>query len=107
MAKSFQLAVNTINGEILEFPKTITVTCDQISPLGISVIRDWNEMLCIVSKRVLLLRYGMQTFGTTQFKSVAEFNQFKKSQCSCCPEICHLQLNGCDIRLNGCLISMF
>ncbi len=107
MAKSFQFTVNTINGEFLEFPKTVTVVCDKIFPLGVSVIRDWNESMCIVSKRVLLIQYGMQTFGTTQFASVAEFDQYRKAICACCSDTCHITLNGCFLMLNGCSVQMY
>lgn len=102
MAKLFKFTANTINGELQEFPASFEFDCDRISPIGMAVIRDYDDLLNIVARKVFLVLYNGETFGTTQFKSISDYDQFIKVNCQCCPSRCIVLLNGCHLQLNGC-----
>lgn len=105
--KRFPLSVNTINGEIYEFPQEITVVCGQILLVGPSVVREYDGNTdCIIAKRVLLFKYGGNVFGTSQFTTINEFNQYLSGMCSCCDPICYIQIGDCNIAIGDCFVSM-
>ena len=107
MSKTFQLQVNTINGEFLEFPETYEIKCDHIFPVGSAVIKNFDENMNVVAKKVFLVRYGQNVFGCQQFKTVDEFYQFLEGACQCCPCVeCLVLINGCFMQINGCFVDM-
>jgi len=99
--------VEVINGEIQEFPVTMTFPCELIIPVGESVIRDYDSSVnFVIAKRVFLVRYGNSVFGTTSFKNLTGFLQYMKALCHCCSECGSyvLTANGCYLTINGCHI---
>ena len=104
MRTSFSFTADTINGAIQERPKIFTLDCECVIPIGVDIVRDFDESLCIVAKRVFLIRYNQDVFGTCQFKSLEEFIQYKNLACSCCQDTveCVLLINGCNATINGC-----
>lgn len=104
--KTFQVKVDTINGVIQEFPPVMTFYCNKVSPLGVNIVRDFDEDACGIAKRVFLFLYDGQTFGTTQWKSLTDYTQFISTACACCPQVCDVLLNGCRVMINNCFVSM-
>lgn len=102
MSKSLQFTADTIDGQIQEFPKLFYFPCDQVIPLGVSVVKSFDQELNIVAKRVFLLQYQTQSFGSSQFESLSDFNQYISAYCQCCPAKCIVLVNGCNLQLNGC-----
>ncbi len=102
MSKSLSFTADTINGEIQEFPATFNFPCDKILPIGVSVVKSFDENLAIVAKRVFAIEYNAQSFGSSQFKSLEDFNQYRGVACQCCPFHCAILINGCYLLLNGC-----
>ena len=103
MAKSFTIIASTINGAIQEFPKRVDMFCGQAQGEGMTIIRDYDVNFCIVNKTVFLIRYGGDVFGTTQFSSRLEFNQFMDNQCATCANRrCVLRYSGCYLEYNNC-----
>jgi hypothetical protein len=105
--KSFAFRADTINGVIQEFPPTMTFFCGDVTPIGIDLVRDFDEDACGIVKRVFLILYNGSTFGTTQFKSRDEYDQYIQTQCNCCPQICYVKIGDCDVMIGNCLVSMF
>lgn len=70
---------------------------------GEAIVRDYDANFCIVNKRVFLIRYGNDVFGTTEYTTKAAFSQFMNNQC--CGECVHphtLIYNDCILSYNGC-----
>lgn len=107
-SKSFQFIADTINGVIQEFPAPFYFPCDQIVPLGVQIVRDFDDDLCIVAKRVYVIRYGQDLFGSSSFNSLTGFLQYMKALCNCCPTAinCDVLFNGCALLFNGCEIQL-
>ena len=104
--KTLSIVDKSVNGEIYEFPKTITVPCGQLIPVGLSRVRVYDISDCIVVYKLYLVRHNEDVFGTEQFDSLDGFEQYVNSSCSCCGEVCcYLTYNGCDLTFNGQLIT--
>lgn len=102
--KVFTIIASTINGEIQEFPKRVEIPCWAAFAAGEAIIRDYDANFCIVNKKIFLLGYGKNVFGTTQFKTHMEWVKFQNTLCQCCPppsECCFLLYNNCKITYNG------
>lgn len=97
MGKVFQLQVNVINGEVKEFPETFFFRCNEVVPIGQTIIRYFNDDMCSVAKKTFYLRYGSDLFGTDQFSTSDQFWRFT----NCYPNITFLNLNGCTVQFNG------
>lgn len=105
--KSFQFVADTLNGEILEFPATLSFNCSDVEIIGTSIVRNYTITDCIEAKIVFLIKQGGNVFGSSQFKSKTEFQQYLNSACSCCPPShCWLLINGCYLRINGYAICI-
>lgn len=101
--KTLSIVAKSVNGEIYEFPKTITVPCGQLIPVGLSLVRVYDISDCIVVYKLYLVRHNEDVFGTEQFDSLEGFEQYVNSMCQCCPDddCCYLLYNGCYITFNG------
>lgn len=108
MSKLFVFPADVINGEIQETPVDFTFDCDKVLPMGEVVYRDFDSGVnFIIAKRVFLVKYGEQTFGSTLFQTRSAYEQYVGLQCQCCPCVeCFPYINGCTITLNGCSIQM-
>ena len=108
--KSFQFVADVINFSILEKPQTFFFPCNQVIPLGIQIVRQQNSVTwCITAKKVFIVTYNNQSFGSSQFKTIDQFNTYVTSQCSeCTPEVCGLYLEsaGCFLRINNCRLIL-
>jgi hypothetical protein len=107
LGKHVNFRADTINGEIQEFPPTFELDCSRVHAIGESIVRDYDDNFNIVAKKVFLVSYGKQTFGSSQFKTLDEFNDYLGVSCRCCPCVeCFPFINGCIIELNGCEVQM-
>lgn len=106
MPKFFTIVAKTINGAIQEFPKRIQMVCGQAQPEGMAIVRDYDDNFCIVNKRVFLIRYGGDLFGTTEFTTKAGFIQYMNNICcsDCAPKNCTVKYNDCTVLFNGCRV---
>lgn len=66
------------------------------------MVKSFDDDLGIVAKRVFVVQYNNHSFGSTQFKSLSDFNQYVSATCQCCPQRCVILVNGCNLQLNGC-----
>lgn len=105
--KTFIFLADTIDGKILEFPKVFYLRCEWAKPLGVDIIRQYNKTECIVAKKVFLIYYAGQVFGSVQFTGVIQFIQYMNNSCRvfCTPPI--LQINGCLLQRYGCNVTIF
>lgn len=105
MGKKINILVSTINQEFLETPSIFDFDCDNIYPIGITVQRQYDSMNCIVAKKVFVFRQGLNIFGTTSFKSIKEFTDFRNNRCIPCSNVvdncCYVTFNGCYITFNN------
>lgn len=103
MDKIIPLYVTVINGEVQENPVLIRFRCDGMVPLekAIDIVRYFDDALCQVAKRIFLFRYEQNVFGTSQFKTVADFWQWHTAMCG----TNYFLLNGCRMILNGQPVS--
>lgn len=102
MGKTLQFVADTIDGEIQPMPGVFSFPCDKVIPIGVNVVRSFDESLDIVAKRVFEINYNNHSFGSSQFKSLSDFQQYQKGACACCPALCIILVNGCNLQLNGC-----
>lgn len=105
---TFIFLADTINGKILEFPKVFHLRCELVKPLGVDIIRQYSKTECIVAKKVFLLYYAGDVFGSTQFTGVLQFVQYMNNACK--PPFCTpvtVQINGCNLQRNGCDVTYF
>ena len=103
--KTIAIRASTINGAIQEFPPTYYFPCSQVIPQGESIIRDYDTNDCIVAKKVFLVKYGQNIFGTTQFESMVEFLLYKESYCASCCISCVIKVGNCVLLYNGCSLT--
>src|SRR5579872_3751959 len=105
--KTFIFLADTVDGKILEFPKVYYLRCDLVKPLGCDIIRQYTKTECIVAKKVFLIYYAGQVFGSTQFIGVAQFVQYMNNACRvfCVPPL--VQINNCLLQWYGCNVSIF
>lgn len=104
MSKLLTIIANVYNGEFIT-PRSFDFPCESAIPIGESLIRNFDQNACIVVKKVFLVQVGETTFGSTQFKTLDDFNSFKNNQCKCCPEPCFIVYNGCNLTYNGCYLT--
>ena len=102
MGKTIQFVADTIDGEIQPSPGVFNFPCDKVIPIGVNVVRSFDESLDIVAMRVFEVNYNNHSFGSTQFKSLSDFQQYRQTACACCPAKCIILVNGCSLQLNGC-----
>lgn len=100
--KSFAFLADTINGKIQEKPVTVILKCNQVTPIGMQTVRDFDIDYCIVAQDVYLVLYSGDTFGTTAFNTFDEFENYMASQCKCCEILCTFTINCCTATINGC-----
>lgn len=106
----FTFIADTINGKIQEFPVAVNIRCELAKPLGCDIIKQFNKTECIVAKKVFLVYYAGDVFGSTQFNSVAQFVSYMNNACRefCTPayltiDRCYLDLYGCHVQIyNNC-----
>ena len=105
--KTFIFLADTVDGKILEFPKVFNLRCDLVKPLGCDIIRQYTKTECIVAKKVFLIYYAGQVFGSTQFTGVFQFTQYMNNACTvfCTPAI--VTENGCLKQWYGCNVTIF
>lgn len=103
--KSIAIRASTINGEIQEFPPTYYFPCSQVIPQGETIIREYDLDWCIVAKKVFLVKYQNNVFGTTQFVSMDEFLAYKESYCASCCISCVIKVGNCVLLYNGCSLT--
>ena len=105
LRKKINILVSSINQEFLENPKSIPFDCDSIYPIGVTIQRQYDDEYCIVAKRVFTFKQGQMIFGTTSFKSIQEFTNFRNNNCIPCSNVvdncCYLTFNGCYVTFNN------
>ncbi len=103
MNKYIDIAVSTINGEILERPKVMSFRCDGLDAVGLMNVRQFDINDCIVVKKVFAFNYAMGVYGSLSFNSIETFLAYKNSQCACCSEssCCYVTYQGCIVTYNG------
>ena len=70
-------------------------------------MKSYDATMSIVAKRVFVIEYQGQSFGSSMFKSLSDFDQYRGVLCQCCPCVeCFAYINGCSITINGCEIQM-
>jgi hypothetical protein len=102
--KTIKLTAQVLDGEILEHPITIGISCDNIKPIGMQTIRNfWKVTGCIVALDVFLVYVNGKVFGLKDFDHES-FMAFYYANCRCCegPQFCMLLINGCEATVNGC-----
>src|ERR1700734_166816 len=105
--KTFIFLADTVDGKILEFPKVFNLRCDLVKPLGCDIIRQYTKTECSVAKKVFLIYYAGQVFGSTQFTGVAQFVLYMNNACRvfCVPAI--VTENNCLKQWYGCNVTIF
>jgi len=73
VSKSIQFIADTIDGEIQSVQGVFNFPCDKVTPIGVSIVRSFDEDLGIIAKRVFVIEYNNHSFGSTQFKSLSDF----------------------------------
>jgi hypothetical protein len=101
---TFQFVADTINGKILEFPKTFQLRCDLVVPLYQDIVRQFDGNECIVARRVYLIYYQGDVFGTRRFHTMDEFVNYRNANCGRSAIGCNITFYGCGITFNGCQI---
>jgi hypothetical protein len=105
--KTFTFIADTIDGKIQEFPVAQNLRCGLVKPLGCDIVKQFNKTQCIVAKKVFLIYYAGQVFGSTQFTSVAQFILYMNNACRvfCTPAF--FTIDNCKLKLNGCYVQIF
>lgn len=105
--KTFIFLADTVDGKILEFPKVYYLRCDQVQPLGCDIIRQYTKTQCILAKKVFLIYYQGQVFGSTQFTGVQQFVQYVNNVCTffCIPSL--ITINNCNLTRYGCNVTIY
>lgn len=100
-----KIIAETVNGTIKPFPIEVFVTCGQLKPIGIEVVRNYDGNECILAKRVYLVYHNGDVLGTTQFKTLDEFLSYQKEVCVPDSNYCDFYIDGCQVVFGDCLIS--
>lgn len=105
--KTFPFIADTIDGKILEFPKLFYLQCEWVKPLGLQIVRQYSKTQCIVAKKVFQIYYQGQVFGSSQFSSVMQFDQYLNNVCRyfCTPA--YVTINKCNLQRNGCNVTIY
>ena len=102
--KTIKFIAHVLDGQILETPITIGISCDQIKPIGEQTIMGfWKVTGCIVAMKVFLIYVNGKLFGSKDY-DFDSFMQFYYANCKCCSDsqFCNFLINGCDATVNGC-----
>lgn len=101
---TFQFIADTIDGKILQFPETMQLRCDLVVPLYQSIVRQFDGNECIVARKVYLIYYEGQVFGTRQFATMDQFVNYRNANCGLENRGCNMTYFGCGITYNGCTV---
>lgn len=96
----FKITVSTIDGNLLEFPKTIWVDCSLVTPVGMGVVKWYDSSESIVSRSVYQVVYQGHCYGLDDFKTLDEFLTYRNSQCVE-DKCCNVAIFGCTITYQG------
>lgn len=100
--RTFLFTADTINGVIQQFPKQYFLRCGQVTPIGLSIVRNYTGTECIQAMTVFLIQYDGELLGNSCFKSFSAFMRFYQAVC----QSSYLLLNGCNMTLNGCVVNI-
>lgn len=100
MAEFVELEVNIINGEVQEFPVMMVFRSDWLKPVGETIVRYFDDALCSVAKKTFMMSYGLETFGTSEFKTAADFWQFVLSETRLA------LVDGCNLLMDDMCVSL-
>jgi len=105
--KTFPFVADVVDGKILEFPKLFYLQCEWVRPLGNQIVRQYSKTQCIVAKKVFQIYYQGQVFGSSQFTSVMQFDQYLSNVCRyfCTPA--RITINGCNLTRYGCNVIVY
>lgn len=101
--RTVKFTARTIDGVIQEFPETFNLICGRITPVGDSIVRNYNGSECILAVKVFLIYYGGQSLGSTDFNSADQFINYVNAGCQVCDRE-YLKMNGCYALVNGCAL---
>ena len=76
--------------------------CEKVQPVGEAVVRMFDEGYCIVAKKVFLVLFNGDVYGTTDFDSLQGYLAYVNAACECCAEACYFTVNCCFGTVNGC-----
>lgn len=105
MKKEFPFNYTYYNGEFFEFPATVYFPCNssQVQPQGLQVIASTDSEENVLGNRIFLVRYGVNLFGSTEFRTLQDFWQYMNAYCQPCPpRFCYFTINDCYAEINGC-----
>lgn len=105
MPKQLPITVVTYNGEFFETPKLMYFDCDLVKYVGMYNARTYDANDCIVVRRAFGFLYGNDLWQTFDFKSVAEFIDFRDNYCMEGNPCCYVTYQGCYITFNGNYIT--
>lgn len=97
--------IKVVNGEVKEFEQEFYFRCDQLKPSGPTIYRFFDEFMCSHAIKIFNLNYNGELFGSTQFRTRAEFWTYWSTLCNG-PQKIMLLLNGCNMILNGKKVSI-
>jgi hypothetical protein len=100
--KSFAFLADTINGVIQENPVTVLMKCNQVTPIGMATVREFDIEYCIVATDVYLVLYNSDVYGTRQFSTFDEFQVYMGGKCKNCAVICRFVIDCCPVTIDGC-----
>lgn len=102
---TFQFIADTIDGKILQFPETMQLRCDLVVPLYQSIVRQFDGNECIVARKVYLIYYEGQVFGTREFATMDEFVNYRNANCIIAESPgCNITYSGCQVTFDGCIV---
>lgn len=95
------------NGELFEenITRYIGVKCDAIRPVGVEVVKTFNNSCDSVAKRVFLFRVKGDIFGTTYFTDMDDFWSKMSVTCYQQTPLCAFTMNGCLLTVNDCIFT--
>lgn len=100
--KTFKFIADTIDGQIQQSPKLFYLRCDEVKPIGNSVVRQFDGNECINAMKVYLVYYRGQLLGSKGYQTAEHFFNFMQSEC----KECGVTINGCLITINGCFTTI-
>lgn len=109
MSKSLLFEAEYVNEEFISKPKRYFLDCSKILPIGVDIIRCFDEEANIVAKRLFLIQIGVEIIGTTKFSSLRDFLQYMHAGCQCCggDAGCGIYIDNCQLTINGCVVNPF
>lgn len=76
--------------------------CGKVTPIGLQTVREFDIEYCIVATDVYLVLYNGDTYGTQQFETFDEFEDYMAGECTCCASLCTFTINCCEVTIDGC-----